>query len=402
MTWEKQERFWRQALSNLNTWKRGDQRAVHKPLLTLMLIARAVADDDRHIRFATIAEALTRFLKEFGPHRKSYHPEFPFWHLQTDGFWEIEKKQELPMRPGGRSPTKHTLLTHDAVGVVPTDLWEALQCSPTRRQDLAQQLLDAFWPSTLHDAIRQAMGLHRGTVPTVRTVRGIRAPRFREDVLRAYERRCAICGYDGRLADMPLGLEAAHIKWYAWHGPDHVDNGVALCAFHHVALDTGALGFSDDLRILVSCDVSGQTMVDELLYRFEGRRLRLPQASYPPPARWIRGWGFPARRLRPLTRWELDEAAPDNPVCVMDSSCHACYANSAALALAGIDRHTPDPPHGQIVRDTHDEPQGALWERAMNPVHAIVTACLSRPLWRRCGRPGACQWHAASGLWDHQ
>jgi predicted amidohydrolase YtcJ len=94
-------------------------------------------------------------------------------------------------------------------------------------------------------------------------------------------------------------------------------------------------------------------------------------AQAAPPGRWIRGWGFPARLLRPLTRWELDEAAPDNPVCVMDSSCHACYANSTALALAGIDRHTPDPPHGQIVRDTHDEPQGALWERAMNPVHAL-------------------------------
>jgi predicted amidohydrolase YtcJ len=94
-------------------------------------------------------------------------------------------------------------------------------------------------------------------------------------------------------------------------------------------------------------------------------------AKAAPPGRWIRGWGFPARLLRPLTRWELDEAAPDNPVCVMDSSCHACYANSAALALAGIDRHTPDPPHGQILRDTHDEPQGALWERAMNPVHAL-------------------------------
>jgi predicted amidohydrolase YtcJ len=94
-------------------------------------------------------------------------------------------------------------------------------------------------------------------------------------------------------------------------------------------------------------------------------------AKAAPHGRWLRGWGFPARRLRPLTRWELDEAAPENPVCIMDSSCHACYANSAALALARIDRHTPDPPHGQILRDPNDEPNGTLWERAMNPVHAL-------------------------------
>jgi hypothetical protein len=32
------------------------------------------------------------------------------------------------------------------------------------------------------------------------------------------------------------------------------------------------------------------TLVDELLYRFEGRRLRLPQASYPPPAHAYVAW----------------------------------------------------------------------------------------------------------------
>jgi hypothetical protein len=50
------------------------------------------------------------------------------------------------------------------------------------------------------------------------------------------------------------------------------------------------LGFSKDLRILVSCDVNGQTMIEELLYRFEGRRLRLPQSSYPPPAEGYVAW----------------------------------------------------------------------------------------------------------------
>src|SRR2546426_4649353 len=291
MSWNKQANFWRQALSNLNTWKRGDQRAVHKPLLTLMLIARAATGGDRHVRFATITEELTRLLEDFGPHRTSYHPEFPFWHLQTDGFWIVEKKLELPLTQRGLSPTKRTLLKHDVVGAVPADLWEAFRNSPALRNELVQQLLDAFWPSTLHDAIKQAIGLPYETGRTVGIVRrGTRTPRFREEVLRAYERRCAICGYDGRLADLPLGIEAAHIKWYAWHGPDQVENGIALCSFHHVALDAGALGFNDELHILVSCDVSGQTMLEEFIHRFAGQRLRLPQPSYPPPARPYIAW----------------------------------------------------------------------------------------------------------------
>ena len=150
------------------------------------------------------------------------------------------------------------------MGAVPEDLWETLRRSPSLCKELTQQLLDEFWPSTLHTAIRQAIGLPQPTDDIIATIRrATRLPRFREEILRAYQRRCAVCGYDGRLADIPLGLEAAHIKWHAYQGPDQVDNGVALCSFHHIALDAGALGLSDDLHILISCDVNGQTMIEE-------------------------------------------------------------------------------------------------------------------------------------------
>jgi putative restriction endonuclease len=122
MTWEQQENFWRQALSKLKTWKRGDQRAVHKPLLTLMLIAKAASDNSRHIHFVTIVEELTKLLQEFGPRRLSYHPELPFWHLQADGFWEVESRANFPLKKSGQSPTKQTLLAQDAVGAVPHPL----------------------------------------------------------------------------------------------------------------------------------------------------------------------------------------------------------------------------------------------------------------------------------------
>jgi predicted amidohydrolase YtcJ len=93
-----------------------------------------------------------------------------------------------------------------------------------------------------------------------------------------------------------------------------------------------------------------------------------------PRGRWIRGWGFRTfivRENRALTRWELDEVAPENPVCIMDGSVHACYANSAALKLAGIEHQTPDPHHGQYLRDAHGEPNGTLWECGMDAVHAL-------------------------------
>ena len=61
----------------------------------------------------------------------------------------------------------------------------------------------------------------------------------------------------------------------------------------------------------------------------------------------------------------LDAAAPNNPVYLTQYSGHAAWVNSAMLKKLGIDRNTPDPPGGQIVRDAKGEPTGILRDTAM-------------------------------------
>ena len=306
--------FWRNALADLHTWKRGGQRAVHKPLLSLLLIARAISGGSNQIHFTEIESQLETLLREFGPTRKSYHPEFPFWHLQYDRFWHVQGGTELPKRKGSSSPTRTTLRQRDAVGFVPDYLWHVLTEDAALRTDLTHKLLSSFWPETRHKVIRRAIGLPDETEAGARSAVP-RDPRFRNDVLRAYERRCAICGYDGRLADSLLGLEAAHVRWRAYDGPDDLTNGVALCAFHHMALDAGALSLSDDLTILVSSEVTGQTQVDELLRNYTSRPLRHPQPSSPAPdlrfIKWHRKEVFrhPARDFTYRPRMDVPRAA---------------------------------------------------------------------------------------------
>ena len=92
------------------------------------------------------------------------------------------------------------------------------------------------------------------------------------------------------------------------------------------------------------------------------------------PGQWIFGWGFNGdyvREGRNLTSRDLDDAAPDNPVCIVDGSHHSCYANSMAMELGGIDADTPDPRGGEILKDGQGKPSGELWERAMDPVHSL-------------------------------
>lgn len=64
----------------------------------------------------------------------------------------------------------------------------------------------------------------------------------------------------------------------------------------------------------------------------------------------------------------LSEVTPDNPVVLGHASGHASFANEAAMMLAGIDRDTPDPDGGTIVRDAQGRATGLMRERAQGLV----------------------------------
>ncbi len=81
-------------------------------------------------------------------------------------------------------------------------------------------------------------------------------------------------------------------------------------------------------------------------------------------SRVIRLTAAPLAEGRLPNRVELDRVAAGHPVVLRGIGKHVVAANSAALAAAGIDRRTPDPPGGRIERDTDGQPTGILHERA--------------------------------------
>ena len=95
------------------------------------------------------------------------------------------------------------------------------------------------------------------------------------------------------------------------------------------------------------------------------------------PGRWIQGWGYDEQALaekRSPNRYDLDQACSDAPVCLMRSCAHIRCVNSMALALAGIDKDTPNPPGGEIERDESGEPTGVLKETAGNLLAPFLPA----------------------------
>ena len=283
------------ALGSLNVWRRGDERAPHKPLLLLAALGRVSREKERLGSFRELESPLRELLKRFGPPRRSLRPEFPFWHLQTDGLWEIPGGERLPAGKSGRTVSAASLRNADLQAGFPEALDRLLRNDAELIEAAAARLLAAHFPDSYHTPIRDLVGLPEPMALEVpagyaTTPRRKRDPHFRRRVLTAYERRCAICDFDIRLDDDLLGLEAAHIKWHAADGPDTVPNGLALCRLHHHALDRGAIGFepssSHGFHLLVSRELSGTSEAYRQLVDTRGRPLREPQekSQLPSPA----------------------------------------------------------------------------------------------------------------------
>lgn len=96
-----------------------------------------------------------------------------------------------------------------------------------------------------------------------------------------------------------------------------------------------------------------------------------------PKETWITGggWQLPIFPGTGPTKAQLDAIVLDRPALLFAADGHSSWANSRALALAGVTKATPDPPNGRIERDANGEPTGTLREDAS----ALVTRFVPKP-----------------------
>lgn len=121
----------------------------------------------------------------------------------------------------------------------------------------------------------------------------------------------------------------------------------------------------------LSLDLSGTASVAELVTRIDAE----VASAEPGAIIFGRGWietGWPEDRMPMAT--DLDAVAPDNPVILTRADGHALVANSAALALAGIDDDTPDVDGGKIERSKGGAATGILIDNSMSAVLALIAA----------------------------
>ena len=158
--------------------------------------------------------------------------------------------------------------------------------------------------------------------------------------------------------------DAAQIEGYRGKTTRIIDAGerLVLPGFTdcHIHFMEGSLG-------LTRVDLNGADTIAEIQKRVKA------YAEAHPKEPWIQGMGWTYPTFAPTglpNKKILDEVVPDRPVFLIAFDGHSSWANSKALALAGIGRNTADPPNGKIVRDESGETTGALKEAAGDLVAA--------------------------------
>jgi putative restriction endonuclease len=197
--------------------------------------------------------------------------------MQNDGIWEVKSPEQSEWNVNNSGDVKKSeLIRYNAFGGFTKTVYREIKKNPTLFKKIVQKLLDDNFPPSIHEDILQAVGIDLAADADVVHRRN---PEFRNRVLRAYEYRCAICGFDIRIDHTPIGLEAAHIKWHTAGGPDTETNGIALCALHHKLFDRGAFTLSDDMKIIVSDRANGSRGFKEWLMDFHGKTIKYPQRT---------------------------------------------------------------------------------------------------------------------------
>lgn len=135
-------------------------------------------------------------------------------------------------------------------------------------------------------------------------------------------------------------------------------------------LDSHCHAFEAARADLYEIRLSATDDLDGIIRSVRNAPGRLPQGG------WLKGAGWSVRLIEEMRRPEalaaLDEVTGERPTVLRDSSHHAMFANSAALALAGVSNGAVDAKGGRVDRRADGSLSGLLFEEACGLIDRAV------------------------------
>ncbi|GAA3499263.1 hypothetical protein GCM10019016_063670 [Streptomyces prasinosporus] len=235
----------------------------HQPLSLLWAISRAADERPRLTPWPTFRDEVGPLLVEFGLPNAKATSEYPFWHLQGSGLWEV---RGVPSELAEKMPNARTFAELEPEAGFTAEAADLLR-DPVTRLDAIATICETY----LEDIDRQALfartglsgytaagglltatGEESGGAATDEYER-VTGPAPRREATRSVivrdealarrvkeleDNRCQICGTALRHLNRPYS-QAAHVRGLGspHHGPDELQNLLCLCPNCHVLFD---------------------------------------------------------------------------------------------------------------------------------------------------------------------
>jgi len=261
-------------------------RKLHKPLLQLLGLSAFVETGRSEVRFDVARSRFEALLKEYGPPAEKYTLVYPFKFLANDGIWTAHLSDGSAVTDS----TKESQLIA-AFGSFTGDVEAALKADSALAFFIARAVADHCLPTDLATDLLTELNLIPSTGSLIQFEFAKpgrkRNAQWRGKVISNWGGKCAFCGYDGMLNQVPVALDAAHVRWFNFDGPDELNNGLALCVLDHRLFDRGALGMTSDLHLQVSPAFSYSSAVSKRIHDLHGTQIVLPSGAQRPHGDYI-------------------------------------------------------------------------------------------------------------------
>lgn len=286
-------------------------QAPHKPFLLLAVLDLAVQGQLSSPFIEPSFELIERFNRYWDlimPPDRKRNPAYPFYYLQSEGFWTLVPKPGQEHEVRERITSSMTRLRSVLLGArIEPGLFD-LFSEPQRREELRVALLQTYFAPDVREALLsestqnaaahqysqrllQAADAVRPYAPeTERAPHPVRDQGFRKAVMQLYSHRCALCGVRMLTPEGKTIVEAAHIRPWAETHDDRPANGMALCKLCHWSFDNGFMGVGQEYEVLVSPLAREEQNNPGPIMTLEHRPIFTPQERQFYPDQACLGW----------------------------------------------------------------------------------------------------------------
>ena len=276
----------------INVYKKGTNRAPHKPLYLLFLLASQQKGIPRMLAFSEVSRVLSEALRLFGQRTASVNPEYPFWRLQNDGLSEVHPASPsvYELRESNNDPKKSSLIKNGATGGLIKADFDLLSKRPELLNEACHRVLDNHFPTSIHEDLLDFFGIDLGSKAALPD--HLKSYDFRSAVLSDYGFRCAISGFQSSPAVKHAGIESAELVWRNHGGSSTVSNAIAMSTLHRKLFHLGLFTIDDDYKVRLSTDLG---IADSVGLK-SGKSISLPSSASLFPSLtslvWHRRWVF--------------------------------------------------------------------------------------------------------------